>query len=588
MPTYAKLSVRTLLAMLIVALAPYAIRAEIKPDFLMDTNPDCKTLPPVPASMQRYVELWITALERPEVDYQRMSAESLAQVSQLNAPGIDKAIPRLEKIVTDESSHPVARFAAARALIAMGSRNSAEKLFQASQTHGSDLRQLIEPALANWDFGPIKAIWKNRLETPDKWPRDFTLATRGIGKVRDGSTLPTLRSIVFNLILSPDVRLESASAMGQLSQTGLEEDADRISHEKRTNPFVNRHCAIRLLAQHDSEAARRLLTELAVDAEPSIAAAALERLNAIDPALVLPLAEQGLKNLDANVRRQAAHAYIILPTPDRIKSLSVLLDDPFPSLRRHVCSSLNDLAKRPELDASIRSCAMEALHGEGWRGQEQAGLLLGQLEHQPAANRLVALLESTRKEVMVSSAWALRKIADRATVAAIIDKIERQTKIRKMNPTVALDHQVAHLFESLGKMGIKGAEPLMRQYIPKDFAMGERSRGAAIWALGWLHEDVPDNALAQQLMDRVNDNGIPPEMMGVKHQSIITIARMKSVSFAAEIREAIATSTPNERLALARRWAVQHLTGEELPGPQGDIVGASGWFLEPLQSSGKE
>lgn len=589
MPTFALILRNILLFSIVLAFAPIATSAELHTDFLMDSNPDCNPLPRTHASLKQFIDLWITTLDRPEVDYQRMSAESLALASQLNATGVGNAIPSLEKILVAEKSHPAARFSAARALITIDSRDSAEKLFQTSQKYGSDLRQLVEPALAEWNLQSIKPIWNSRLETPEKRPRDVMLAIRGVGKTQDSSALPKLRGIVFNLVLSPDIRLESASAMGRLAETGLETDAEQLSRESRTNRHVNCHCAIRLLARHESELARRVLTQLAVDSEPSIAAAALERLNEIDPSLVLPLANQGFQSRDAKVRYQSARSFLSLPTPERISALAMLLDDTDPPLRRYICENFHRLSAQQELDPAIRSSALEVLNGTSWRGQEQSALLLGQLEHQPAAARLVELLESPRKEVLVTSAWALRKIADTATVSAIIDKIQRQTAIRRVHPSIELDQQVAHLFEACGKMRIRMAEPLMRQHIPKDVVLGERSRSAAIWSLGWLHEGSPDEELAQQLMNRVNDESLmPPEFIEVKHQSTISIARMKAVQFAAELRKSVADSTPNNRLAIGRRWAVQHLTGEELPGPIAEPMGTVGWFLEPTHRVEKE
>jgi HEAT repeat protein len=570
--------------LLILAATP-AAQGEIRPDFLMDTNTDCTPFPPVKRlDLPKNVSLWIEALGRPEIDMQRMASDSISTAALEGVHDLPKAIPALEKILVSESSHPAARFAAARALIQIDSRNSADKLFDASRKHGADMRQLIEPKLAQWNFGPIKAVWTGRLDTPSKWPRDLFLAIRGISQVQETTAAPQLKAIVFDLILTPDIRLEAASALGQLVRAGLEEDADRLIHEKRTSPIVNRHCALRLLANHDSEQTRRLLAEIASDADPSLVGGALQKFYDIDPNLVLPFAEEAIKNLDANVRTVAARTYVSLPTTDRIPPLARLLDDPHPGVRRQVCQDLKTLAAKPELNETIRSSAMEMLHQESWRGQEQASLLLGDLEHQPASKRMVELLESPRTEVDIASAWGLRRIADSGTVPGIMDKIRRQTTYRlsKGNPDW-LDLQVAHLFEALGQIRAKEAESLMKEYIPKSLPMGERSRSAAIWALGWLHEGIPDDQLAIDLNDRINDWNVPPaEMDGVRLHSIISIGRMKAVKYATEFRVPIEKKTHNDRLSLARRWAIKQMTGEELPNSVPDIINIRGWFLEPI------
>jgi hypothetical protein len=243
------------------------VQAEIQIDFLMDTNPDCSQLAPLRLEMNEHKQLWFEALARPEIDLQRMSAESIALAKEKGISGLSEAIPSLEKIVVTDSTHPAARFSAARALVALDARGSAETLFQASRKYGSDIRQLVEPALASWDFGPIKSIWMKRLDAPGVRTRDFMLATRGLGKMREAAALPVLRAIVLDLNLPSDVRLESASAAGQLVDTGFEEDAERLIHEARTNPNVNRHSAIRLLARHSSDDAIKVFHELAADHE---------------------------------------------------------------------------------------------------------------------------------------------------------------------------------------------------------------------------------------------------------------------------------------------------------------------------------
>ena len=581
-------SIVYLIATLVIL--PGMSRAEIQPDFLMDTDPEFHVLPPVQNAMPDHKRLWIEVLGRPEVDYQRMAAESIAVAHQKGIPEMIEAVPALEKVLSAESSHPAARFAAARALIVLESHSSAEKLFDVSQKFGSDLKQLIEPALAEWDTLPIRAAWLKRLQAGDNRPRELILAIRGIRRVRESSALSTLQQIANDAIRTPEIRLEAASSAGELAETGLEVDADRLIHANGASSAINRHCALRLLSRHSSETALKILTGLATDSEPSIATAALERLNQIDSALVLPLVELAIRNSDANVRTQAALAYLKLPTKERIRTLTDLLDDPHPGLRKRVCEGLCRIAEQPELRDTILDATMGILSRDRWRGQEQSALLLGELGYQPAWKRLAELLESPRREVMIGSAWSLRKIADRQSIPAIIDKIQRQTVKRKTNPTEEIDQQVAHLFEACGRMVAKEAEPEMRMYIPKDLLMGERSRCAAVWALGWLHAGDPDPSLGRQLIERINDNSpLPPpsESPNFKRFCIITLGRMKSVEYAAEFRLNLEKASSSDKFAFAKRWAVKQMTGEEPPNPVRDLARNGSWFLEPIPPKGK-
>ncbi len=562
--------------------APF-VCAEIEPTFLMDTEPKLEVPEPIQNFDPALSSLWMTALERSEADMQRMAAETIARGHQLGMSDLTQAIPRLETILVSESSHPTARYAAARALIVLESRGSSEKLFNASQTHGSDLRQLIEPALAGWDYDPARAIWIERLSVTKTRPRELVLALRGLAQLREQSALPEILAIATDLSREPDLRLAAATAAGEIADSGLEGDAQRLAADARTPLFVNQLCAIRLLARHQSSASERLLVELAAHPEPLVAGSALERLNEIDPALVVPLATTAIESTDVHVRQQGARAMLKLPEVDRIPSLSQLLADPHPDLRREVCEGLAQLSEQPEFDEPIREAALQILAGDRWQGHEQAALLLGTLEHQPAADRLVELLESTRVEVMIAAAWALRHVAVEATIPALLDKARRETERRQQETSPGIDEQIAHVFEALGVLNAQDAMPLLVQYIPKRKAMGERSRSAAIWALGRLNEETRDAELENAFNDRITD--FPeknPEYDLVKAMCAIALARMNAVEEAPMMREIVESEVLALPLGVALRWAVNDLTGEELPPPAPLSVGQEDWFLVPL------
>ena len=553
------------------------------PDFLMDSDPELR-LPALVKNFTRdFKGFWLKALQRPEIDLQRMTADTVAKAHLYGIPGLIELVPELDKILTNASSHPSARFAAARALVVLESHDSAAKLFDAGQKYGADLRQFVEPALALWEFGPARAVWIKRLETVETGPRDLTLAIRGLAQVRDQAALGLISEIAMDLLQRPEIRLEAAAAAGAIVDIGLEKQAEQLSHENRTSRLVNRLCAVRILKRHSSEAAQRLLIELSGDAEASVAAPALNRLNGIDPELVVPMAESAMLHPDPHIREEGAKAYISLPTPERIVPLAQLLSDPHPAVRKMVRKELYQLAKHAELDGPIRQSAMQILSGQRWQGQEQATLLLGMLEHKPAADRFVELLESTRPEVMNCTAWGLRKLAVPRTIPSMMDKIQRQTVARKSGYAAGIDGQVAHLFEACGLLRAQAAQPLMLEYIPKDPIMGARSRAAAIWALGWLHVGVPDKAISDVLLDRFTDSGMmPPESEVVKQFSVISIGRMKVVDHAPLFRRFVANGTPPSTLGMALGWAVKELTGEEFSSPKPGFLPEGNWFLEPV------
>ncbi|MEX2025867.1 MAG: hypothetical protein WEH44_01180, partial [Pirellulaceae bacterium] len=361
-------------ALAFAPLAPAAAQ-EIRPDYAIATDPVLEAPPPVPADTSRLTDLWLLALARPESEMQRQAAEAIFRAQQDGIGGLEKSCPALLKIVAAESSHPAARYAAAQALVALDHKAGTAALRTAAEQNGSLVRQVVEPALARWSDQPIRATWLARLKDAHSQRRDLLLALAGLGTVRDESAAPYCLALATDTHRSADVRLAAARAAGSIADTGWEEQAERWSSAAKA-PLMDRLCAAALLARHRSAKAQEILARLAKDAEPAVASAALAQLHASDVELVLPLAEEAMRNADANVRREGASAYVLRPTPERVKSLARLLDDPHPALRGQVRDDLFRLAQTAELGESVRAAATEMLAGESWRGQEQAALLL--------------------------------------------------------------------------------------------------------------------------------------------------------------------------------------------------------------------
>jgi HEAT repeat protein len=564
--------------------APAAL-APITADYAMDSDPVLPAQTINKAYSAKYLPLWLQALDRPEVDFQRLAAETVAQAHLEGMPKMIEAKPALIRIVSAKESHPAARFAAARALIVLEAKDAAPKLFQVAQEYGANVRQLIEPALARWKYEPAYEIWRKRLTGADVNHRDLMLALRCLGDAGDQSSLTQLLAITHAPQRLDAERLAAARAAGQLKDAGLESDAGKLA--RANAPLIDRLCAAALLERHSSEPAKTLLLALAADSEPSVATAALRRLNAIDTSLALPLVEKALQSPDSGVRRLVAAAYAAHPTAERIKVLGKHLDDPHPSVRGLVREEFRRLAGDSQWNEPVRQSATGALDADSWRGQEQAALLLGALDHKPAAPRLVKLLDSPRGEVMIATAWALRKLSLPETLPALFKKASYLTDVRlRQRNFDELDYQGAHLFEALGRMNYKPAEPLMRRYVAKNYAMGEYSRSAAIWSLGLLHADVPDDSLAAQITARVTESpaAMPPEMPRVRVAGAIALGKMKAKSQSRTLRD-FAVHAGDIPLYMAIRWSLREFNGEEIPPPPIATVSKGGWFLGPLDIS---
>ncbi|MBC7818994.1 MAG: phycocyanin alpha phycocyanobilin lyase, partial [Planctomycetaceae bacterium] len=120
---------------------------------------------------------------------------------------------------------------------------------------------------------------------------------------------------------------------------------------------------------------------------------------------------------------------------------------------------------------------------------------------------------------------------------------------------------------------------------PKNLALGEFSRGGAIWALGHLHAGIPDEPLAQLMIERLTEpmGAIPPEATRVRVACAISLGRMQAKSQAARMRSFVGPNVGFDPTSMAIRWSIHELTGETLPDPERPVVSAKGnWFLEPL------
>lgn len=573
----------TFMATMLTVFSPgaAAFAEEIRVYFLLQREP-----PEQPTQVPwllnpELLPLWKSAMARPESELKRQVADSIAVAYRMGHDGMKEAIPELTALIQEEKIHPATRQAAANALIVLDSRGSAATLMAASQSGNKDLRQLVEPALARWNLEAMRPIWRQRITSINSPRRDLILAIDGLGEQRDATALDALLKLAMTAENPSDVRLAAARAAGRITDQGLEERAGQLL-ARSTNGIVERLCVAALIARHRSDQAVTLLQKLGADVEPAVAGDALRSLFTFDPNLVLPLAEGAFQNADANVRRVAIQTYVTLPTPDRLQTLSLRLNDPHPELRGLVRESFYALSKDAALDPVIRQSSIAILAGTDWRGQEQAAMLLAALDEKSAAPRLLELLDSPRPEVEVSSAWGLRTLDIPAMTAPVLAYLQQRTEKDAAYPP-STDFQVAHLLEFLGRQKMVEAMPLMEKYVPKLGKYGEFSRAAAVWSLGRIQEGTVNDALAAKLMERVLDTtSIPPEFLEVRRTSALTLGRLRAKTQLAAMKQLVGDAIDNEIIELSIRWSIQQISGEQIPLAPAVSLGRTGWFLEPI------
>jgi HEAT repeat protein len=212
-------------------------------------------------------------------------------------------------------------------------------------------------------------------------------------------------------------------------------------------------------------------------------------------------------------------------------------------------------------------------------------MLLGAVDHEPAAPRLLVQLAFPRIEVRVAAAVALRRLAIPHALEPMLQYVTRAADWQ-VDPEAAaasdpliglalqnkfdLDEQMAQLLQAFGQMGYRQAEPLMRRHVPKTTPVARRvapqARAAAIWALGLLHLDQPDEPLAAQLASRLSDMDMTDaEAIEVKRMAAVALGRMRADSQLDTLRHWYDVMKTGVDLGGATRWAIMRITGEDLP-----------------------
>jgi HEAT repeat protein len=353
--------------------------------------------------------------------------------------------------------------------------------------------------------------------------------------------------------------------------------------------------AATLLRQHRGDDVVRLLQDLGRDPEGAVPAVALARLIELDPDLVRPLLDSVLASPDATVRGYGVEVLGARPDEAHIRLLGDRLADPAPAVRTRARVALRTLAARPEWKEMVLKAAGHVVDGPDWRGLEQASILLAELGHSPAANRLVELLSHDRPEVFVAAAWGLRKLAVPDVAPAALAYFEAQCK-QLADPSSsasrraaggALDRQLSHLAQYLGLVRHRPADDLFRRLAPKADTTknpaGAEARAAAVWALGLLHEGKPVPELATILVGRLT--AVRPfdiEDDRVRRMAAITLGRMKDTDKLESLREFYRPGVPSRNVVSAAcAWAVEQLTGEKMAPPGVVEVVERDWFLSP-------
>jgi HEAT repeat protein len=555
--------------------------------------------PDVPASRYLIVysdkpkKLWLKALARPEADLKRKAAEVIVLAHRNGVKGLESTVAPLSAVLEEGEDRAVVRLAVARALIALDARSTAAILYKSAKAGDADLRDQVEVALARWDYRPIREMWLARLGDPAVRPRDLMLAIRCLGSVREKRAADRFRELMLSDRTLPSVRLHAARALGAVRGEGLEKDAGTLAEDTSRRGIPSRLSAVGLLRRHSSKEAVALLQRLSRDREPAVTAVAVARLLEIDSKLALPALDHLLASPDASVRSFGVEVLFRHRTEKHVRLLGERLDDLHPDVRMKARGSLYELASKKELRQPIIDVAMEVLGRVtgSWRGLEQAAILLTQLDHKPAARRLLELLESDRAEVYVTAGWGLRKLAVRDMLPGVLSyvnaELSRQMAGASRKRGAMVDHQLSQLNQFMGQQRYAEADRVLQRFIPHLLnPIVDEARAAAIHALGLIHQGKKAPAgLVKALLARLADvASMPPEDARVRQMSAITLGRLKAKE-ALELLKRFGPSEPRmatNPLPNSCAWAVSQITGEKMPPAETIRHQLTLGFLVPL------
>ena len=537
--------------------------------------------------------LWKKALEYPDSELRRTAADTIVIAQRRGVPGLTELTSNLVEILKSENQESSVRRAAAHALVVMDVSTQAQLLAQVAETDGLDVARFVEPALAKWKYVPIQKTWLERLKEPAIRPLWLMLAIRCVADTQAQAAREPLLKIAHDRRTAPTVRLAAAQSLAAIFANGLVADAKQRLAADSMPSTTDRLIGVTLISRHSDAEAITVLKELAVDAEPSVAAMALGRLLAIDPALVFDLAPQAIKSADVNVRRAGAEALIVKADQESIRQMTLLLSDPNPTLRGRVANAFASLAGKAELRDTVTEETERTLAGENWRGLEKSVLLAVRLERKNTANRMIELLSHSRPEVAVTAAWALRRFQLPETLAKMLVHAQLQyDRIVKMeiqsHESFLIDGQHSQLFQAFGQLRYKEAEPLMRKFVPKNFAFGMESRAAAIWSLGYLYEDKAPEDLISQFVDRLSDvASMMPEVTPVRAACGAGLGRMNAKSALAVLNNFAASDGVLSLVGQNCWWSLEKMTDQKRPPMSKVLQHITGWFLMPLDDDVK-
>lgn len=554
----------------------------------------------------RLIQLWLAALDRPDLDTRRQAADAIAEATLKGMPNTKElAGPKLLQVLESTLSAPgeqlILQLSCIQALAAVDYLPAASTMLKLSETGPQEIALLVDPALIRWKYEPATASWLARLAQPQTKRQVLVSAIESLAAAGHAPAAEPIRKLVHQDQADLALRLAAARALAALTPTGNDADATELYQDTAppasTPPTAERLLAVTLLSQAKSEAAQALLRKMLSDPESAIVTLALTRLVELEARQISPFNEQLLKNADANVRGTLVLALERQQSPEATPLLLRLLDDENLHVRVAARRALLNLDGQEPLRPSIRAGIAELMHANPQatspRQIEQLAYLIASIDDKTSGGLLPAYLTHKNLNVRLAVVVALRHLAIPETMPALLKRTtnvaerfavsKRDVANSNSQPEIDLERELAQELQALALNHQMGLVTLATRYIPKKTA-GEELRFAAIWSLGKLYAGQPQANLITQFKARINDVSLMDgELESIRVAGILAIGHMKADSELSFVRGIYTGTGFSVNLKLAARWAIMNITAQPLPEWPIPEVPVSGWFLEPME-----
>jgi hypothetical protein len=558
-----------------------------------------------------YLHLWklVFTHGNPLVDTQLCSVVKIQHKSGLRlSPSVMKILGRLAlgqwKAHGDKSGQNTSRWQTAQiaALSIVGRQladRSTSQLVRMDQ-HGSPaLAMAIDPLLFGHADSEMIKTWMQRAADNQQPALLRCSAIQGIATSGDLLAEHLLASICFNRRNLTMVRLMAARALARMHFTGLDtQSAAHGSEAQRTMAVINA-----ILTAGTGRASRLItLCQNKSSTITLIALRTIERSTRMSRQLLRfrggRLAEQLSQDSLPSIRHAIEEVALRAGIAQSLPILFHQLADPRLYISDDARMAITSLARRANLHGRVVSDAMalvDAATTPGTaRAQMQSLLILSRLHIQSATASAGRLLNSTSNRVVLAAVIALRRLRAAHDAPAIynlaVNIMKREVQLEKkyntksgsaaggvglpgqysmaMSGPVLLQSQtLSQALCMLGELRYRPAVPALVRLIPQFGPYANRSREAAIWAIGKIDAHHPDAAIGHMLLSRLNDAyTLPPEIDAVRAMSAIALARMGYKPALSSIESFALADTPAHS-TYACIWAAKKMAGKIYPMP---------------------